>query len=46
MVETMRTNENQFFRKNYTRTETCEFFNYNFANFILIIYANFILFLN
>ena len=33
-VETLRTIEKQFFRKNYTRIENCEFSYYNFANFL------------
>jgi len=32
-IETLRTIDKLFFRKNYTRTENCEFSYYNFANF-------------
>jgi len=33
-VETLRTIKKQFFRKHYSRTENCEFSNYNFGNFM------------
>ena len=43
-VETLKTNEKQFFRKNYTSTENCEFSNNNFANFLRFCDSNFLKF--